>query len=275
MTAPALLAPLLGYVVDRVPRRTFLVVGQPRAPRSAMLPLLLVHDAGDVWIVYAVAVLLRHLVRRACPAALNGLLKDMLPEDVLVEANASLSVTREALRLVGPLLGATTFARGRRGRGRDGRRRHLPGRRRRRSPALRVSRDGRRRAARAAVAGAPRWSRARTFIRAHAAAAAPHGRARAGAAGDRLRRVRGLRRRRRFRPAGRRSSGRCSPCRASAPSPVGLVASRVVTPVWRSRATVVLGLAVLAARPCAASWSSTHGLGAARRGRRARRRASR
>ena len=43
------------------------------------------------------------------PAALNGLLKDMLDEEVLVEANASLGVTREALRLVGPLIGAATF----------------------------------------------------------------------------------------------------------------------------------------------------------------------
>jgi hypothetical protein len=44
------------------------------------------------------------------PAALNGLLKEMIPEDVLVEANASLGVTREAFRLVGPLAGAVTFA---------------------------------------------------------------------------------------------------------------------------------------------------------------------
>ncbi len=44
------------------------------------------------------------------PAALNGLLKDLLPDELLVEANGSLSVTREAFRLVGPLLGATMFA---------------------------------------------------------------------------------------------------------------------------------------------------------------------
>ena len=45
--------------------------------------------------------------RSSClPAALNGLLKEMLPRTCLVDANASLSTTREALRLVGPLLGA-------------------------------------------------------------------------------------------------------------------------------------------------------------------------
>src|SRR6476646_8060346 len=50
MTAPAVVAPLLGYVVDRVPRRAFLVVGNI-ASAVALLPLVLVHDAGDVWIV--------------------------------------------------------------------------------------------------------------------------------------------------------------------------------------------------------------------------------
>ncbi len=108
MTAPALLAPLFGWVVDRVPRRTFLVVAN-LASAAMMLPLLLVHDAGDVWIVYAVA-FCYGISFVVVPAALNGLLKDLLAEDVLVEANASLGVTREALRLVGPLIGAATFS---------------------------------------------------------------------------------------------------------------------------------------------------------------------
>ena len=108
MTAPALLAPAFGYLVDRVPRRPFLVVANVLSA-LVMLPLLLVRDAGDVWIVYAVA-FCYGISFVVVPAALNGLLKDLLPEDVLVEANASLSVTREALRLVGPLVGAATFS---------------------------------------------------------------------------------------------------------------------------------------------------------------------
>jgi len=108
MTAPALFAPVLGMVVDRVPRRRFLVIGNIGSA-AMMLPLLLVHDAGDVWIVYAVS-FCYGISAVMLPAALNGLLKDMLPEDVLVEANASLGVTREAFRLVGPLAGAVTFA---------------------------------------------------------------------------------------------------------------------------------------------------------------------
>lgn len=108
LTAPALMAPVFGYVVDRVPRRRFLIVANV-ASALAMLPLLLVNGAEDVWIIYGVA-FLYGVSFIVVPAALNGLLKDMLPEDMLVEANASLSLTREALRLVGPLVGASLFA---------------------------------------------------------------------------------------------------------------------------------------------------------------------
>jgi MFS family permease len=108
MTIPALLAPLFGYLVDRVPRRKFLVVAN-LGSALIVLPLLLVRDASDVWVIYAVA-FCYGVSFVVMPAALNGLLKDMVAEDVLVEANASLSITREALRLVGPLCGAALFA---------------------------------------------------------------------------------------------------------------------------------------------------------------------
>jgi MFS family permease len=110
LTLPALFGPLFGPLVDRVPRRPFLV-GANVASALAMLPLLLVRGEQDVWVIYAVA-FLYGISFVVVPAALNGLLKEMLPEDVLVEANASLSLTREALRLVGPLAGAAMFALG-------------------------------------------------------------------------------------------------------------------------------------------------------------------
>ena len=108
MTAPALVAPVLGYLVDRVPGRRFLVLAN-LGSAVAVLPLLAVRDAGDVWIVYGVA-FCYGVSFVVIPAALNGLMKDLLPTDVLVDANSSLSITREALRLVGPLLGAGLFA---------------------------------------------------------------------------------------------------------------------------------------------------------------------
>ncbi len=107
LAAPALFAPMLGVVVDRLRRRTLLFWGN-LASAAAVLPLLLVHDRGDVWMVYAVAVLygVSFIV---LPAGLNGLLKEMLPEPMLVDANAALSTSKEALRLVGPLAGAGLF----------------------------------------------------------------------------------------------------------------------------------------------------------------------
>lgn len=108
LTLPALMAPLFGYLVDRVPRRGFLVVVNLLSA-LAVLPLLLVDGAEDVWIIYTVA-FLYGVSFVVVPAALNGLMKDLLPDDVLVDANASLSVTREAFRLVGPLAGAALFA---------------------------------------------------------------------------------------------------------------------------------------------------------------------
>jgi MFS family permease len=107
LAVPSLAAPLLGLLVDRLRRRTVLIWGNI-ASALAVLPLLLVHTRADVWIVYAVA-LLYGVSFVALPAALNGLLKEMVPDDVLVDANASLSTSREALRLVGPLVGAGLY----------------------------------------------------------------------------------------------------------------------------------------------------------------------
>jgi predicted MFS family arabinose efflux permease len=73
-----------------------------------VLPLLSVHTRAEVWIVYAVA-LLYGVSFVTLPAALNGLLKQMVADEFLVDANATLSTSREALRLVGPLIGAGLY----------------------------------------------------------------------------------------------------------------------------------------------------------------------
>jgi MFS family permease len=107
LATPSLVAPLLGLVVDRLKRRTVLIWGNV-ASAFAVLPLLLVHGRADVWIVYLVA-LLYGVSFVALPAAVNGLLKEIMPDQVLVDANAALSTSREALRLVGPLVGAGLY----------------------------------------------------------------------------------------------------------------------------------------------------------------------
>ncbi len=108
MAIPALAAPVAGMFVDRAKRRTVLIWGN-LGSALAMTPLLLVHDKDQVWIIYVVAVLYG-VSWVVLPGALNGLLKELLPEDLLVDANASLATTKEALRLFGPLLGAGLYA---------------------------------------------------------------------------------------------------------------------------------------------------------------------
>ena len=56
IVAPGLLSPLAGLLVDRIRRRTVLIIVNPLTA-LAVLPLLLVHDEGDVWLIYVVATL--------------------------------------------------------------------------------------------------------------------------------------------------------------------------------------------------------------------------
>ena len=108
MVLPALGAPLLGVWVDRLPRKPILVWGN-LASAAAVLPLVLVRDEGDVWLIWAVA-FLYGISFVVLPAAVNGLLKELLPEDLLVDANSSLATFKEGFRLFGPLVGAAIFA---------------------------------------------------------------------------------------------------------------------------------------------------------------------
>jgi MFS family permease len=108
MVVPSLFAPLMGVGIDRVRRKPFLVWGN-LASALMVLPLLLVRGAGDVWLIWVVAALYG-VSFVVLPAALNGLLKELMPDALLVDANASLQTTKESFRLFGPLVGAALFA---------------------------------------------------------------------------------------------------------------------------------------------------------------------
>jgi len=108
MMIPSLVAPAFGVWIDRVRRRPLLVWGN-LASALILLPLLLVRTAAEVWIIWTVAVLYG-VSFVVLPAGVNGLLKELLPEDTLVDANAALQTTREGFRLFGPLVGAALFA---------------------------------------------------------------------------------------------------------------------------------------------------------------------
>jgi MFS family permease len=107
MSLPALFAPLIGMYVDRVRRKPLLVWGN-LGSAVVVLPLLLVRDAGDVWIIWVVA-FGYGVSFIVLPAALNGLLKELMPDHLLAEANSSLQTVKEGYRLIGPLAGAGLF----------------------------------------------------------------------------------------------------------------------------------------------------------------------
>ncbi|MFI6511105.1 MFS transporter [Streptosporangium sp. NPDC050855] len=107
-TLPLCLSPFFGYLIDRTDRRRLLVV-TCLLSGVALLPLVAVTGPDTFWLVYPVSAAM------GCSyavifAALGGLLKTMLPERLLGQANGALHTTRQGLRLVGPLLGVAIHA---------------------------------------------------------------------------------------------------------------------------------------------------------------------
>lgn len=108
VVAPATIAPFVGFLVDRIRRRPFLLWTNAAAALM-VLPLLLVGPTGPVWVIYAVAFgygsfLVLHT------AGMAGLLKAMLPPELLGNANSVLQSVRLGMRLIAPLVGAGLYA---------------------------------------------------------------------------------------------------------------------------------------------------------------------
>jgi MFS family permease len=104
----SLAAPLGGLVVDRLPKRRLMIVTHV-ALAGVMCLLLFVHDRSDVWLLYAVTALYG-LGGDIFGAARSAMLKSMLPDELLGDANGALQSVREGLRLVAPLAGAGIYA---------------------------------------------------------------------------------------------------------------------------------------------------------------------
>jgi MFS family permease len=105
--AGSLLAPLGGLLADRVRRRPLMIVSDC-VLGAVVLVLLLVHDRSDAWLIYAVAFAYGALGTVFYPAR-AALLKIMLPEELLADANGALTATREGLRIIAPLAGAGLY----------------------------------------------------------------------------------------------------------------------------------------------------------------------
>jgi MFS family permease len=107
IAAPQIASPLSGLLVDRVRRRTLLLWVNPLTA-LAVLPLLAVHDRGDLWIVYLVAVAYG-VSYTLLAAGQSALLATMLAPELLGPANTVLQTVREALRLVAPVAGVGLY----------------------------------------------------------------------------------------------------------------------------------------------------------------------
>jgi MFS family permease len=104
---PSLGAPLLGVLVDRMPRRPLLIATN-LATGGVVLLLLLVHSRIDIWLIYLV-MFLYGVSSSLIGSAQSALLTTLLPPDLLGEANSTLQTVRQGLRLIGPLAGAGLF----------------------------------------------------------------------------------------------------------------------------------------------------------------------
>jgi len=104
---PSVASPLLAVVVDRYPRRRVMMTNDV-VTGVGILALLLVHDRGDVWLIYAVAAFYG-LSQQVFFAARSGLLAGWLESEALGDANGLLESTRMGLRVVGPPTGALLY----------------------------------------------------------------------------------------------------------------------------------------------------------------------
>src|SRR5947209_13795737 len=104
----ALAGPLGGLLADRMRRRP-LMIATDCALGTAVLVLLFVHNRGDAWLIYLVAFLYGVGGSVFFPSR-SALLRVMLPEELLADANGILSSTQQGVRIVAPLAGAAIYA---------------------------------------------------------------------------------------------------------------------------------------------------------------------
>ena len=105
--APTLAAPVLGGLVDRLPRRA-LAIGVDLVLAVVVASLLVVRTREQVWLIFAVMLAygMGHVVSGA---AENALLPAALDRGALGDVNGWQSSAREGMKLVAPLAGVAIY----------------------------------------------------------------------------------------------------------------------------------------------------------------------
>jgi MFS family permease len=101
-------APVSGLIVDRVRRRPLLIAAN-LGSAALVCALLLVHSRGQVWLIYIV-MFGYGVANSLITSAQTALLPELVPGELLGEANSTLQMASQGLRVITPLLGAGLLA---------------------------------------------------------------------------------------------------------------------------------------------------------------------
>lgn len=104
---PFFLAPLAGFLADRMSRRR-LAAAANLVGAVLVMGLWSVQNEADIWIIYLVT-FGYGLITYVTSAAGSGLVRDLLPDELLASGNGILSTIDQGLRLVSPLIGAGSY----------------------------------------------------------------------------------------------------------------------------------------------------------------------
>ena len=104
---PAVIAPFIGQLADRVSRKWLLAAGN-LAMALVVLSLVLVGGVEHIWAIYAVT-FLYGAMGFLTASAQSGLVRDLLTDDELAGGNGLLTTVDQAFRLVSPLVGTALY----------------------------------------------------------------------------------------------------------------------------------------------------------------------
>ncbi len=108
LSISSFLAPVTGMLCDRFPRRRVLLVNDV-VTGIVVAALVFVHNRGDVWLIYLVAIEYG-ISGQIYRAARGGLLHSMVPGEKLGDVNGLFSSLAQGVRIIGPAAGAGLYA---------------------------------------------------------------------------------------------------------------------------------------------------------------------